>query len=248
VTSQVQLTTKVKGSVAAAEAVAQTTKVAGVQPISSGQSITGFVVTFTGALDTASAQNVLGYRILRQETTGDKLHFAQWLFGIDPGTQTEYAAYKIASAVYDPQTLGVTLTLGTPMPMQNGTRLVEVLGTGTHAVLDASGKAIDGDANGKAGGNFTYRFGMSVGKTFSYQTTAGDRVQLSLSGPGKIAAILPSGNTTPVIDLLGTASTDSILTGKLRKGPKSLGYAVIDQLNDPAGADIQLGDEFHVAA
>jgi hypothetical protein len=220
--------------------------VAGVQPISSGQSISGFVVSFTGALDPATAQNVMGYRILRQYTTGDKLHFAQWLFGIDPGTQTETSEYKIASAVYDSQTYSVTLTLASAMPMQNGVRLVQVIGTGAHAVLGANGKAIDGDFNGKPGGNFTYRYTLSVAKTVTYKTTEGDLVNLSLSGPGKIVTIMPSSTATPIIDLIDTDSTDSILTGKLRKGKNSLGYAVLDQINDPSGADIQLGNEFQV--
>jgi hypothetical protein len=45
---------------------------------------------------------------------------------------------------------------------------------------------------------------MSAAKTFSYKTTDGDKVTLSLSGPGKIAAILPSGTATTVIDLIET--------------------------------------------
>ena len=49
-----------------------------------------------------------------------------------------------------------------------------------------------------------------------------------------------------MISLTGTSSSESILTGQLRKGRKSPGYAVIDQLNDPSGADIQLGNEVHV--
>jgi hypothetical protein len=123
-----------------------------------------------------------------------------------------------------------------------------VLGTGKHAVLDANGKAIDGDSNGKPGGNFTYRFSMSVARTVSYKTTSGDLVKLSLSGPGKIVTIMPSNTATPVIDLLDTDPADSILTGTLHKGRKGLGYAVIDQLNGSASADVQLGDEFHVNA
>ncbi len=157
-----------------------------------------------------------------------------------------YAAYKIASAVYDSQTYSVTLTLASAMPMQNGTRLVEVLGTGKHAVLDANGKAIDGDSNGKAGGNFTYGFNMSVGKSVAYRTAAGDLVKLSLSGPGKIVSITPSGTGTPIINLIGTASESSILTGKIRKSKHTMGYVVLDELNGSATADVQLSSDFHI--
>jgi uncharacterized repeat protein (TIGR03803 family) len=245
VTSLVQVTAHVNPRVTP-QAVAESTTVSGVQAVSSAGSITGFVVTFNGPVDPTTAQNVDGYRILRPYTVTGGRSFWQELFGESPETQTKYAAYKIASAVYNPQTFSVTLTLESPMPIQDGTRLVEVLGTGRHAVLDANGKAVDGNSNGKPGGNFTYRFSMSVAKTFSYQTTAGDRVKLSLSGPGKIAAILPSGSATPVIDLIDNDPAESILTGSIRKSKKSLGYVVLDQINGTADADIQLGNDFHV--
>jgi uncharacterized repeat protein (TIGR03803 family) len=216
VTSEVQVTAKVNPKVAPA-AVAQTTTVAGVQPVGTAQSIRGFVVTFNGPVDPTTAQNVLGYRIQRQYTVNQGRSFWQQLFGGSPETRTENASYKIASAVYDSQTYSVTLTLASPMPVVNGVRLVQVIGAGAHAVLGANGKAIDGDFNGKPGGNFTYRFTMSVAKTVSYKTTSGDLVKLSLSGPGKIVTIMPSNTATPVIDLLDTDPADSILTGTLHK-------------------------------
>jgi hypothetical protein len=46
--------------------------------------------------------------------------------------------------------------------------------------------------------------------------------------------------------LTGTSPASSVLTGKLRKGRKSLGYVVLDQLNDTSRVEIQLGEEFHV--
>jgi hypothetical protein len=240
-TSQVQVTTTVQPSVTHA-----TTQVSGVQTVGDANSITGFVVTFNGPLDPTTAQNVLGYRILQQSSVGKKLHFAQWLFGINPGDQIETSAQKIASAVYDSQSDSVSLTLAAPMSVKNGVRVVEVMGAGPHAVLDSNGKPIDGDANGKAGSNFTYKLNVSVGKSVTYQTAEGDKVKLSLSGPGQIVSLLPTGTKTPVIDLIDTDSSTSILTGELRKGRKSPGYAVLDELNGTADADIQLGEEFHV--
>jgi hypothetical protein len=241
VTSQVQVTTTVKPSVTRA-----TTLVSGVQTIGDAKSITGFVVTFNGPMDPTTAQDVRGYRILQQSTAGRKLHFLQWALGTNPGNQTETRPYKIASAVYNPQTDTVTLTLATPMAVKNGVRLVQVMGTGTHAVLDSSATPIDGDANGKAGGTFNYRLNMSVSKSITYQTASGDTVRLSLRGPGEIVTLLPAGTKTPVVDLINTDSVTSILTGTLRKGRKGLGFAVLDQLNGTAQAQIRLGNEFKV--
>lgn len=244
VTSQVQVTATVKPS--ATPATLLSTQVSGVQTIGDAKSITGFVVTFNGPLDPTTAQDIRGYKILRPYTINDSRNFWQRLFNEHARTRTGYAAYKLSTAVYDSQTDSVTLTLASPMPVNGGLRLVQVMGTGPHAVLGADGKAIDGDANGKAGGNFTYRFTMSVAKSVTYHTADGDIVKLSLSGPGEIVALIPTGTESPVIDLVDTDSASSILTGKLRKGRKGLAYAVLDELNGTASADIQLGDEFHV--
>jgi uncharacterized repeat protein (TIGR01451 family) len=225
---------------------AGTTQVSSVQPVGSGESVTGFVVTFNGPVDPTTAQNVLGYRVMRQSTVRRQRNFWQHLFGKNAGTQTVYTARKIASAVYDPQTDSVTLTLASPMAVKNGVRVVEVMGTGPHAVLDANAKPIDGDANGTAGGNYLDRFAMSVGKSVTYKTAAGETVHLSLAGPGEIVALIPAGTKTPVIDLVDTDSVQSILTGTIRKGRSSVASAVLDELNGTASADVQLGTEFHV--
>jgi hypothetical protein len=241
VTSQVQLTATVKSS-----SITQATQVSGIEPIGDAKSITGFVVTFNGPIDPTTAQDIRGYKILRPYTIIDPRNFWQQLFSEHAKTHIGYAAYKLATAVYDSQSDSVTLTLASPMPVNSGLRMVQVMGTGPHAVLDANGKPIDGDANGKAGGNFTYSFSMSVARNVTYHTADGDIVKLSLTGPGKIVALIPTGTESPVIDLVSTDSATSIFTGKLRKGRKGLAYAVLDELNGTATADIQLGDEFHV--
>jgi hypothetical protein len=233
-------------SVNTVEPVTPTTRVTNVQPVGSAQSITGFVVTFNGPLDPTTAGDVRGYRILRPYTIIDNRNLWQWLFSEHSKTSIGYAPYKLSTAVYDSQTDSVTLTLSSALPVKKGVLMAEVMGTGTHAVLDANGKAIDGDANGKAGGNYVNRISMSVSKSVTYQTTTGEIVKLSLSGPGEIIAVVPSGTKTPVIDLIDTDSAYSILTGKIRKGRNGEASAVLDELNGTANADIQLGTEFQV--
>jgi hypothetical protein len=240
--SQVQLTVDVKPS--EAHAKTQATQVSGVQAFGDAISIAGFVVSFTGPLDFISAQDTRGYRVRRQSSAPQKPSLLGQLLG--EGDKNQPDTYKIGSAVYNAQTDSVTLTLAKPMPVQNGVRRVQVMGKGPHAVLDANSKPIDGNADGKAGGTFTYHLSMSVGKSITYKTSAGDTVKLSLSGPGQIVTLLPTGTNTPVIDLVDTNSATTILTGELRKGSKSPGYAVLDELNGTADATIQLGSDFHV--
>ena len=242
VTSQVEVTAKVQSSVTHAKT--QTTQVSAVQALGDAQTITSFVVTFNGPVDPTTAQDVRGYRILRH-VSATSVSLLGGLFG-QSGQGAKNDAVKIASAVYNATNNSVTLTLNTPMSVQNGLRLVEVLGTGPHAVLDANNNRIDGDFNGKAGGTFIYRLRMSVGKSITYATTGGDTVKLSLSGPGRIVTLLPTGARTPVIDLIDTDLATSILTGVLHTRRHSVGFAVLDELNGTANATIQLGSEFHV--
>jgi Putative Ig domain/IPT/TIG domain/PKD domain len=239
--SQVQLTVDVKPF--EAHAKTQATQVSGVQAFGDATSIAGFVLSFTGPLDFVTAQDTRGYRVRRQKSTQKPSLLGQLL---GEGDKNQPNTFKIASAVYTPQTDSVTLTLAKPMLVQNGVRRVQVFGNGPHAVVDANGKPVDGNADGKKGGNFTYHLNMSVGKSITYKTSAGDTVKLSLTGPGQIVTLLPTGTNTPVIDLVDTNSATSILTGVLHKGSKSPGYAVLDELNGTADATIQLGSDFHV--
>jgi hypothetical protein len=225
---------------------AETTQVSSFKPFGNAQSITGFVVTFNGPVDPTTAQNVGGYQIVGQYTFNQHRNFMERLFGGHSGTDTVYAGYKIASAVYDSQTNSVTLTLATSIPLGTGMLWVEVTGTGSDAVLDANGKPIDGDANGTTGGNYRESFGMSVTRSISYQTASGELVNLSLSGPGEIVTLFPGDTDTPLIDLIDTDSQSSILTGKIDKGHNSVASAVLAELNGTANANIQLGDGFQI--
>jgi uncharacterized repeat protein (TIGR01451 family) len=233
-------------TVSTVEPVTQLTRVASVKPVGNAQSITGFVVTFNGPLDPTTAGDVRGYQILRPYTIVDNRNLWQWLFSEHSKTSIGYAPCKLSTAVYDSQTDSVTLTLSSAVPVKKGVLVAEVMGTGAHAVLGGNGKAIDGDANGKAGGNYVDRLTMSVAKSVTYKTTTGEIVKLSLSGPGEILAMVPSSTRTPVIDLIGTDLAESVLTGKIRKGHNHLAYAVLDELNGTANASIELGTEFQV--
>ena len=239
VTNQVQVAAHVNAAIP--QTATQTTQVSGISTIGDGGAITGFVVTFNRPLDPATAQDTRGYRILRSYTVTQGKGFLQSLFGQQAGSHTAYAPYRIASAVYDAQTDSVELTLATPMPTANGMRLLQVLTAGPHALRDARGRRI----HGKTSGAFNYRFGMRVSKTIRYTTATGDKVALSLSGPGRIVSLLPSGSDSPVIFLRNTDPASSILTGHVHKGRKSRGYVVLDALNDTSRATIQLSDLFH---
>jgi uncharacterized repeat protein (TIGR03803 family) len=223
-TSEVQVT-------AITAAAGPTTLVSGVRVVGDARSITEFVLTFNGALDPATAQDVRGYQIQR----GYKV-------------ARRPSGLGISSAVYDSQAHTVTLKLDAPMRMRNGNRLVHLRGTGPYAVRDTGGEAVNAGSSDAPSDDFTYRFRTQVSKARKYRTEAGDMVKLSLAGPGKIVSLFPANNDRPTIYLRNTIPERSVLTGKVRKGQNGAGPVVITQLNDVSRASVHLDTNFHVNA
>jgi IPT/TIG domain len=92
---------------------------------------TSLVIQFDGALDAASAQNVRGYTI------------------IGPGGRK----VAIASAIYDANTRSVTLSPASRLNVHYAYHLI-VHGTGSDAIKDEVGDAIDGANDGTAGTDY----------------------------------------------------------------------------------------------
>ena len=84
----------------------------------------------------------------------DRRGFQLWSAGPDRkfGTKDD-SQVPVYPPLYDPSTNAVLLRTFLPLPTNTDTRLV-VYGNGSFAVRDAAGNALDGDGNGKAGGNF----------------------------------------------------------------------------------------------
>ncbi|MDB5351612.1 MAG: hypothetical protein JWN86_2859 [Planctomycetota bacterium] len=111
-------------------------QVVNVTATSDGTTIQSVVVTFSRILDPVRATNVKNYRI-------DVLNVR----GRRTGT------VKISAASYDDQSMAVTLTPASPLPVGGRYRLT-ITGRGRNAVTDDQGHLIDGDKNSRPGGNF----------------------------------------------------------------------------------------------
>jgi hypothetical protein len=103
------------------------------------QQVTQVLITLSGAVNSGEADKIGTYRL------------------VTPGTNGSYSAknagtIKIASATYNAARHAVTLTPSKPFPLTKPVQLT-VYGTGPRALQDAYGRDIDGDHNGKAGGN-----------------------------------------------------------------------------------------------
>jgi uncharacterized repeat protein (TIGR01451 family) len=99
---------------------------------------TRLVLTFSEALDPARATNLANYRL----------------------TGPRGAAVRIRSATYDPTAHAVTLLPSRLLSLNQVFRLL-VNGTSSGSLTDLAGNALDGNADGRPGGDFTGRIDRS---------------------------------------------------------------------------------------
>jgi hypothetical protein len=101
--------------------------------------VTEVLVTFSGAVNAGEADRIATYRLA---TPGKKGSY----------TASNAGVIKIKSAASNAASHSVTLTPSKPFALAKPVQLT-VYGTGPTALQDAFGRDIDGDHNGKAGGN-----------------------------------------------------------------------------------------------
>ena len=181
--------------------------------LGSEEEVTGVVLTFSGALDPASAQVPEAYFIGRQKTSGgDK--FWDPLNLSDPPKETQRV--RLRSAVYDPAANTVALTPAATFSLFDKFRKLRVSGRGGTAVKDAAGAPIDGDGNGTPGGNEILKVRVTRTKRFQFKEGDGDRAKLRLHGPGELWAVVSKQRQfPPIIFLNRTNALTSGLTGRV---------------------------------
>ena len=150
-------------------------------------SATAVVLTFDVPLDpvTASKVNAYGFGLTVQTSSGGN-GFLDGYLGTTSSTGLQNKRVKITSAVYDPATMSVTLTAARPFRADRLFRYVHVSGTGSTAIHTATGEVIDGNGDGKPGGDSLVRFFSIKGKRISYRDVDGDIVTIKLTGPGQL--------------------------------------------------------------
>ena len=201
----------------------------------SGQ-ITGVVLTFAVPLDAASAQNVAAYSISKK-TKGDDSSFG----GIDTGSSGSTRRVQIQSAAYDPAAQSVTLTPAEPFDLARRFRRLRVSGDGPNAVKDAAGNPIDGNGDGKAGGDAVLHSRIVRAPGFTFREADGDSARLKLAGPGVLRVWSDrKRNIAPDVFLFLTSAPRSTLTGTVRKGRHGDGVVTIHQLTGTSTATVPL--------
>ena len=123
---------------------AATTTVLALQRFGFHAQPTDLVLTFSAALDGASARDVGNYALVAIVQGGRRR-----------------LPLRVVGAAYDPAAHTVTLRTRRPLPLRFRYQLT-VDGTPPGGVLDATGRPIDGDGDGQPGGDFVRAFGREI--------------------------------------------------------------------------------------
>jgi hypothetical protein len=201
--------------------------VVGVSFTGTADAVTSVTLTFGVPLDAASAQNVKAYSVTR------KIPGKSSSFGLIPtgGTDSNTRRVGFVSAAYNPATQTVILTPAAAFNMYRKFRRINIDGTGANAVKDAAGAPIDGDGNGKPGGNNLIHARLIHSNKFTFKEADGDSGHLKLNGPGKIVAFADQRkDIAPIVFLTGSNALQSTLTGSVTRGHRGDGVVTIGQL------------------
>ena len=200
------------------------------------EAVTAVVLTFDVPLDPATAQNAGAYKLVRKTEDDDDGGFGG---GGDGGTDVNRVSVETAN--YDPLANTVTLTVRRAFELRKNFTVVQVQGNGPSAVMTAAGTPIDGDGNGRPGGDLFLRYKARASKTLSFKEADGDRVRLRVTGGGHMLYFLPiRGRSSPAIFMRETNPATSILVGTVKQGRNGDGVIDIAQISAASTAQLPI--------
>lgn len=136
--------------------------------------IDGAVVHFNEDLDPATAENVENYTLIGVPRRGRKESVA------------------VTSAIYDP--VGRTVTLQVPAFEQTDFKKTAVRINGrAGGVTDLEGNLLDGNRDGRPGGNAVQMFRIFSGETVTVRDKDGDKLTITVANGGRVDGVLPVG-------------------------------------------------------
>ena len=211
----------------------------GVHLVGGVGAVTSVVLTFNESLDPVTAQDTHAYTfgkpILNSSESGPSL--ADFLpFLARPKVRAvKGGKIQFASATYDDATHSVTLAPYKPINARAFFRVLRVFGTGAHAIKDLAGNPLDGNSDGTGGDDAVVRWSMKQNKGLRYRDAGGDRVTLSLRGPGRLYVFKANTFFTGAWVFVDRPATRSILTGSVQLGANGDGKAIIPELEGTGG-------------
>jgi hypothetical protein len=208
------------------------------------EAVTAVVLTFDVPLEATSAQNVDSYRMVRKfRTSGDDgFGFGGPIFGGGgEGPDNESNRIQIETANFDPVANAVTLTTKRPFELRKSFTVVLVRGRGDNSVMTAAGTPIDGDGNGREGGDVVLRYKARANKVLKFKEADGDIATLRVTGGGHLLYFLPiRGRSSPALFMRFTDPASSVLTGTVKQGKNGDGVVDIAQISAAATAQLPI--------
>jgi hypothetical protein len=203
--------------------------------------VTALVLYFDPAtpLDPASASSTDSYRLVKKSKSKDDPDASDVFFGDDGSSSTHVRRIKLESATYDPAANTVTIKpVAESFEIGRDYTVTVVDGTGANPLKMADGSVIDGDLNGKPGGDLNIRYKANPRTALSFKDADGDVAKLRVKGGGRLFYFLPTlGRSAPSIFLRDTTAS-TILSGTVKQGKHGDGIVNIAQITDNDDADI----------
>jgi hypothetical protein len=201
------------------------------QFVGGADACTAVVLHFDQPLDPTTAENPDAYELIRKFNEDEDGGFGGGLGGGGGGNESSNNRIRIESADYDDTNHTVTLTTVNTVVIRRSFTVIVVHGRGQNAVLTPGGAELDGDGNGRPGGDAILRFKTAAKKTFSYRDADGDRAKITLTGAGRLFYLFAKRNrSSPVIFLRDTVDS-TIISGTVKQGRRGDGIVNIAQLN-----------------
>jgi len=200
--------------------------------------VTAVVLHFNVPLDPATASNVNGYRFVRKFRSKDDGGLGGALGGPifgggDGGNSNDSNRIALQSANYDPVANTVTIhPVKASFPLRKSFTVIVVEGTGPDAIKQADGQIIDGDGNGKAGGDLNLRYKSRANNSLSFKDVDGDSAKLRVTGGGHMFYFLAIKYKSSPSIFLRESTASTILSGTVKQGKHGNGSVDIAQVTD----------------
>ena len=203
--------------------------------------VTAVVLYFDPAtpLDPASASNPDAYRLVKKSRSADDPNASDFIFGNDNSSSTKVFRVKLKSATYDATNNSVTvIPVAASFDVGRSFTVIVVEGTGSTPVKLADGSAIDGDLNGKPGGDLNIRYKANPRTSLSFKDTDGDSAKLRVKGGGRFFYFLPTNGRSSPAFFMRESTASTILSGTVKQGKHGDGIINIAQITDNDDADV----------
>jgi hypothetical protein len=191
--------------------------------------VTGVVLTFDVPLDPTTATNPDSYRFIKKFQEDDDGGFLGGGDGVD---ETDSTRVRILSATYDATANQVTLTPTRNFSIGRTFTVIQVQGSGENAVRTTLGENLDGDGNGRPGGDLNLRYRAATRKSFSFREADGDRVTFKIAGPGRILYFYATRHRSSPSLFLRDSEASTLLSATVKPGRRGDGVIDIAQISD----------------